>query len=333
MLVDITHSMKGLVMSRILVTGAAGFIGSHVAQLLAKNHKVFALDNLSSTGDWKNLFNSPLGLVGVNDTSILDAHYLSKLVGSWKIDAVVHLAAQPSLQTSWKAADIDAQTNIVGTINLLGLCQRYKVKRFVFASTSAVYAPREDGFYSEDSKVGPQTPYGVSKAAAEHYIRISGIPYVILRLGNVYGPRQVPLGENQLIPRALTHIYQDEPFEIYGDGEQKRDFVYVRDVARAFVDSVRSNVEGTFNIATGDSHSVNSVLKYIYYRTHFAGLGELIGNEDPAWSSYWKHGSAKPKELQKIILSCELAERSLGWIRSTGIHLGIQKTIEAWPKE
>ena len=310
---------------RIFLTGARGFVGQHVLRtLLAQGHSVRHTDLKPHKGPW-----SESSQVDITDLTRLEKIFRN----DQPIDAVIHLAAQPSLQTSWKDAVLDAKVNILGTINLLGLCQRYKVKRFVFASTSAVYAPKTTMPYMEDDLLGPQTPYGVSKVAAEHYVRISGLSYAILRLGNVYGPGQVPLGESILIARALAHIYQGEPFVINGDGEQRRDFVYVRDVARAFADSVKSDVKGTFNIATGDSDSVNYVLRHIYYQTHFAGLGELIGTEDPAWKAYWKYGSAKPGELREVVLSCELAKRDLGWLRSTGIHLGRQKTIEAWPKE
>ena len=307
-------------MSRILVTGGAGFIGSHVALELVKKHNVFPIDDLSSTGNWDNLkFYSRLASVGANTTSILDVQHLSELMKSWKIDTVVHLAAQPSLQESLKNAPFDAQTNIIGTINLLGLCQRYKVKKFIFASTSAVYAPRADGWYSEDDLIGPQNPYGVSKAAAEYYIRISGIPYTILRLGNVYGPRQVPLGENQLIPRALAHIYQGEPFEVYGDGKQIRSFVYVEDVAKAFVKAVEGNARGTFNIAGGVGLAVNVVLKKLW---------RLI-----PYTMYWHHGPPKPGELHCVCLDVGKADYSpLGWKAETSLRSGLAKTVEAWPK-
>jgi len=241
------------------------------------------------------------------------------LMKGWKIDTVVHLAAQPSLQASLKNAPFDAQTNIIGTINLLGLCQRYKVKKFIFASTSAVYAPRADGWYSEDDLIGPQNPYGVSKVAAEYYIRISGIPYTILRLGNVYGPRQVPLGENQLIPRALAHIYQGEPFEVYGDGKQIRSFVYVEDVAKAFVKAVEGNARGTFNIAGGVGLAVNVVLKKLW---------RLI-----PYTMYWHHGPPKPGELHCVCLDVGKADYSpLGWKAETSLRSGLAKTVEAWPK-
>jgi UDP-glucose 4-epimerase len=320
-------------MSRILLTGAAGFIAGHLFEALCEDgHEVWCLDNdwkgypfpfraLSpqSSRDWK---------VDVRDVSDMIECFFSKT----KFDAVIHLAAQPSLQASWKNAPFDAQTNILGTINLLGLCQRYNVKKFIFASTSAVYAPRVDGSYSENCLIGPQNPYGVSKAAAEYYIRISGVPYTILRLGNVYGPRQVPLGENQLIPRALAHIYQGAPFEIYGDGKQIRSFVYVEDVARAFVDALGYPFSGTFNISEGVSHQVNSVLKYIYYLTHFAGIDELLANAEPAWKSFWEYGKSKPGELHCVILDSTLAKVHLEWSARTSLRAGLTKTVRAWPK-
>lgn len=284
---------------KVLVTGSAGFIGKHVIDLLqSKGHILLPLDKKSGT-------------------DILDLNLLDNWFEWQKPEVVIHLAAQPSLQESWRRADYDARVNIIGTINLLGLCQRYKVKRFVFASTSAVYAPSVSGVYNEASPTGPLTPYGVSKLAAENYIRISRIPYTILRLGNVYGSGQKPLGENQLIPRALAHIYQGKPFVINGDGEQKRDFVYVEDVADAFLKAVDFNLSQTFNIGSGTSAPVNLIIKIMTFSTDYEG---------------WKYGPEKPGELRNVQLESKSAAHYLKWQRKTALYSGLIKTIRAWPK-
>lgn len=305
-------------MSRILVTGGCGFIGGHVVDaLLRHNHCVMVIDNLSSGGIKSQPL--PRSDLWFREWDILDLRLMDVIFHNFEPECVVHLAAQPSLQTSWKAADFDAQTNIIGTINLLGLCQRYKVKRFVFASTSAVYAPKTRMPYVENDPIGPQTPYGVSKAAAEYYIQISGLSYAILRLGNVYGPGQVPLGENQLIPRALAHIYQGEPFVINGDGEQRRDFVYVKDVAKAFVQASEQQVSGIYNIACGKSTPIKRIVAALWSLADFP--------KQP------QHGSEKPGELRDVCLYNYLARVVLGWKPMIPLARGLQETLEAWPKE
>lgn len=297
---------------RILVTGGCGFIGSHVVDAIEEKypHRVVVYDNLSTGKCWRT--------IRTVDIDILNLELLDRLFRMHKPNAVIHLAAQPSIQESWKAADRDARVNILGTINLLGLCQKYNVKRFVFASTSAVYSPDYSGVYSEGYPTNPRTPYGVSKLAAEQYIQISGISYAILRLGNVYGPRQVPLGENQLIPRYLSHIFQGTDFVINGDGNQQRDFIYVTDVATAFLKAVESEETGVFNISSGASFSVKGILSMIA-----SMIDGQLG---------WKHGPAKKGELRKVVLDNVLAKHVFNWKPEVSIMEGLKETIAAWPK-
>jgi UDP-glucose 4-epimerase len=146
-------------------------------------------------------------------------------------DAICHQAAQPSLRRSIDDPAHDALVNIVGTINVIQAAKACGA-HVVFASTSAVYDPA-GGAFTEDSPIRPNLPYGIAKATAEQYLQHSGISHTILRYGNVYGPRQIQVGENQLIPHCLAHILDGKPFVINGDGEQTRDFVYVEDIARA----------------------------------------------------------------------------------------------------
>lgn len=294
---------------KVLCTGSLGFIGRHVVStLLSAGHEVRPTDkkpepHMASSGIWVDITNF---------------NQLEMIFQNNKFDAIIHLAAQPSLQTSIENPIHDANVNIIGTLNLLELCKRHEVNRFVFAGTSAVYAPKEDGIYQENDAVGPLAPYGVSKATAERYIQISGLSYAILRLGNVYGPGQEPLGVNQLIPRALAHIYQEKHFVINGDGEQKRDFVYVKDVADAFVKAVESDVDGVFNVANGLSWKVFDVLELVKFHTGF--------------DKKFVHGPEQEGELRNVVLPSHFAYNKLGWKAETSLDDGIAKTVKAWPK-
>jgi UDP-glucose 4-epimerase len=227
---------------RVLVTGGAGFIGSHIVDaLLLRGHEVWVLDNFSS-GHYAN-FDPPGAHVLLKDIVEFGPDDLSPF------DAICHQAAQPSLRRSIDDPAHDALVNIIGTINVIQAAKAYGA-HVVFASTSAVYDPA-GGAFTEDSPIRPNLPYGIAKATAEQYLRHSGISHTILRYGNVYGPRQVQVGENQLIPHCLAHILDGKPFVINGDGEQTRDFVYVEDIARANVLATEGRVNGTFNCASG----------------------------------------------------------------------------------
>jgi UDP-glucose 4-epimerase len=294
---------------KILVTGAHGFIGWHVVHaLLNDGHTVRPIDKKSDSRMWSG------GILA----DILDEKRMDEIFEAFKPQSVIHLAAQPSLQASIQDPANDIKINYLGTINIVNLAKKHDAKRIVFASTSAVYAPHTSGVYSEVSEIGPQTPYGISKYAAEQFIRNSGLSYIILRLGNVYGPRQVPLGENQLIPRALAHVFQNEPFFINGDGNQKRDFVYVSDVVDAFLKAVENKRIGTYNISIGASYSVNEVLAQILKAT-----GKDI---------QFKHGPEKKGELRNVTLINTKAYMRLGWDPKVSLEEGIQLTVEAWPK-
>jgi UDP-glucose 4-epimerase len=294
---------------KIIVTGGTGFVGWHTFHaLLGAGHGVRPIDKkpdpeMPSGGIWADITNY----------SKMNTYF-----GATKPEAVIHLAAQGSLQESLKRPEHDAMVNIIGTLNMLRLSQKYGVKRFVFASTSAVYAPNSSGVYVETSCLGPLSPYGISKMAAEFYIRVFDISHAILRLGNVYGPRQRPLGENQLIPRALAHHFRGERFQINGDGEQKRDFVYVKDVADALVRAVESPLTGVFNIGSGYSISVNTIMDE---------LSAFLGRPEE-----WPRGKAKRGELRNVNLPSHMAYDKFGWKATTTLNKGIKETVKEWAK-
>lgn len=301
---------------RILVTGGAGFIGSHIVDaLLERGHEVAVLDNLSSGGGVNVPHHVELFTCDVmehyGESSVLG------LVEMFRPDAICHQAAQPSLRKSIDDPARDAEVNIIGTINVIEAGRLYNA-HVVFASTSAVYDPA-GGFFSEDSPLLPNLPYGIAKAAAEQYLRHSGLSHTILRYGNVYGPRQVPVGENQLIPHALAHIVDGAPFVINGDGVQSRDWVYVADIARANVRALEGKVQGTYNCGTGDDVAVNTI----------CGLLKELTD----WPGEWQHGPAKAGEARYVALDSKRARGALGWRAATLLHVGLKQTIEAWQQE
>jgi UDP-glucose 4-epimerase len=294
---------------RVLVTGGAGFIGSHIVDaLLLRGHEVWVLDNFSS-GHYAN-FDPPGAHVLLKDIVEFGPDDLSPF------DAICHQAAQPSLRHSIDDSAHDALVNIVGTINVIQAAKAYGA-HVVFASTSAVYDP-VGGAFTEDSLIRPNLPYGIAKATAEQYLRHSGVSHTILRYGNVYGPRQVQVGENQLIPHCLAHILDGKPFVINGDGEQARDFVYVEDIARANVLALESRVNGTFNCGAGLGRDVNTVCQL---------LARIAGRD-----VVFEYGPAKSGEAQRVILDSERAAEGLGWRAETTLVDGLRRTI-AWWKE
>lgn len=228
---------------KILCTGACGFIGSHVVDLFLKEgHKVLCLDDLSS---------------GRRDNLPPKADFFEINIGSWydlvaefvdfEPEVVIHLAAQPSICESFDNPVRDGYINVMGTLNVIRASMKTGVQRLVFSSTSAVYSELFSTLLlSEDFPRLPQSVYGISKLAAESYARLL-MPEnsVVLRLGNVYGPRQIPLGENQVIPRMIRHFEKGDKFFIHGDGLQERDFVYVEDVQKPAFLLLPENLEYT----------------------------------------------------------------------------------------
>jgi UDP-glucose 4-epimerase len=297
---------------RVLVTGGAGFIGSHIVDaLLLRGHDVWAADDLSSG----QKINIPAARLWACDITYGDGFLTT--VETICPDVICHQAAQPSLRRSIDDPAHDALVNIVGTINVLQAAKACGA-HVVFASTSAVYDPA-GGAFTEDSPIRPNLPYGIAKATAEQYLRHSGISHTILRYGNVYGPRQVQVGENQLIPHCLAHILDGQPFVINGDGEQTRDFVYVEDIARANVLVIEGRVQGVFNCGTGRGISVARVC---------GEIAALAGKHTVGFA----HGPANPGEARYVTLDSRRAAGVLGWRAGTTLIDGLREAI-AWWKE
>lgn len=295
---------------KVLVTGAAGFIGSHIVDLLLDaGHEVLCVDDLSS-GRRTNLSAKAMLMV----FSIVEKNTLSGLAMQFKPDVICHQAAQASLRRSLDDAPADATINILGTLNVIEAARKVGA-HIVFASTSAVYDPDGPLPYAESDPIYPNLPYGIAKASAEMYLRWYG-KATILRYGNVYGPRQTPVGENQLVPHVLNYIRHDIPFMINGNGTHTRDLIYVEDVALANLSAMEKKPAGTYNIGTGVRTSVNRVCKIIK---------DLTG-----WQGEFVHGPDKPGEMQHSVLNSNRAGMRLSWQARVELAEGLRRTVEAY---
>ncbi|MDR7240106.1 NAD-dependent epimerase/dehydratase family protein [Neobacillus drentensis] len=243
---------------KVLVTGGAGFIGSHVVDLLIQSgYEPIVVDNLMS-GKRDNVPPN----VRFIDVDI-SSPQLEDIFAKEKPDVVIHLAAQVDVAYSIQNPVEDATQNILGTIRLLTCCHKYNVKKFIFSSSCAVYGEKDDCSIKETFPILPQSFYGISKYTSEMYIQIFNIlhnvPFTILRYANVYGPRQSSKGEGGVISIFFKKVLNGESPFIYGDGEQTRDFVYVKDVALANVLAIEKGTNEIFNIGCNSKTSINEL--------------------------------------------------------------------------
>ena len=305
---------------KVLVTGGAGFIGSHVVdRLLKAGHAVAVVDDLS-TG--RREFVDPRATLHVADVR---SPRLAEVFEAERPDAVIHLAAQAEVRRSVEDPALDAAINIGGTLNLLLCCRQYQVSRVVYASTGgAVYGDTAVLPTPEDHPRTPASPYGISKLVAEHYLACLGALYgvggIALRYANVFGPRQSPMGEAGVVAIFSHRILRREPITINGDGEQTRDYVYVEDVADANLRALeRADVSGPVNIGTGVETSVNALLKR---------LEAAAGGKAEA-----RHGPPKPGEQRRSVLDASQAKRVLGWTPHVTLDDGLGRTLAYFRKE
>lgn len=302
---------------RILVTGGAGFIGSHIVDLLVKKqHDVMIMDDLS-TGCEEWIHDAIIKggkKVNFDMCRIQNWQHIDPLIKGFRPEVICHLAAQPAISTSWSDPILNAEVNELGMLNLILSAKDHGVKRIIFASTSAVYKETNSSM-CEDASKEPKNPYGISKLAAETYLQSMFPSSVVLRLGNVYGPRQMPIGENQVIPRILRHFLYGDDFAIHGDGEQKRDFVFVEDVVAAFLLSIWGK-PGVYNIASGTRTSVNQ-------------LAAMIENNYDAHGYKWSH-TTTPDVRRDVILPFDHAYNDLGWKPRHALEDGLEATCQWW---
>jgi len=302
---------------RILVTGGAGFIGSHVAEkLLELGHQVVVLDDLS-TGSEENI---PDGVEFVKG-DITDRQLVSELMGDTRFDVVNHHAAQMDVRGSVEDPSFDARVNILGTLNLLQSSIKTGVKKFMFASTGgAVYGEQDRFPADEDHPTRPVSPYGISKLACEKYLFYYQVQYglqtVIMRYANIYGPRQNPFGEAGVVAIFSHKLARGEQVTINGDGLQTRDYVYVGDVVAANLLALDSAGSLMFNVGTGIETDVVTLYKH---------LAEAAGSDLPA-----RHGPAKPGEQRRSVISPQLAHESLGWTPKVSLAQGLAITYRSF---
>jgi UDP-glucose 4-epimerase len=298
---------------RILITGGAGFIGSHVADLLVdKGHEVVIVDDLSN-GKEENIHPQ----TSFFPLSILDTK-LPDILRKKKIEAVIHHAAQISVRDSVKDPIHDMEVNIKGSLQLLESCIKNNITKFIFASTGGALYGEQDYFPADEQHpTRPLSPYAIAKLSTEKYLSFyyntHKLPYTSLRYANVYGPRQDPHGEAGVVAIFVQKMLQEKQPVINGDGKQTRDFVYVGDVARANLLALTSDFIGEINIATGIETSINTIFQEIKQR--------LSSNVQEV------HGPPMPGEQLRSVLAVDKARNILGWKPSIPLTEGLKHTV------
>ncbi|TME74412.1 MAG: NAD-dependent epimerase/dehydratase family protein [Chloroflexi bacterium] len=291
---------------KVLITGGAGFIGSHVAdRLLADGHDVVILDDLSTGGVEHLQANARFYQMD------LGSPWIDELFRIERPEAVVHQAAQASVRRSVEDPVFDAGVNVLGSAALLQASVRHGVRRFLFASTGgALYGDADVTPTPEDYPTLPVSPYGAAKLSAEVYLRtfnaLHGLSYAALRYANVYGPRQNPHGEAGVVAIFARRLLSGEKARINGDGRQTRDFVYVGDVAEA-------NARALFNVGTGIETDINTI---------FQTLKRLTGSNQPE-----EHGPPLPGEQRRSVVDARKIEKTLGWQPKTSLDAGLDATV------
>lgn len=301
---------------RILVTGGAGFIGSHIVEAyLAGGHDIAVVDSLWPHGGGRREHVPPdvrFYQMDITDPALEDvfAHERPEVVN--------HQAAQHSVKISTDDPLLDARVNVLGLLNILENCRGFGVRKIIFASSGATYGTPARLPLNEQTPQVPEAPYGITKMAAEHYLRYyraaHGLDYTALRYGNIYGPRQDPNGEAGVIAIFAHRLLTDQPIRIDWDGEQTRDYVYVGDAARASVLALQRGAGQTICLGTGVATSVNDL-----YRR----LVRLIGRETPT-----THAPRRPGDVHDAYFDCARARAVLGWEPAVSMDDGLAATVD-----
>jgi UDP-glucose 4-epimerase len=299
---------------KILVTGGAGFIGSHlVDRLVQEGHQVVVVDDLS-TGKRKNV-NRSVEFYKLD----IQSSRLERVFRNERPTMLMHLAAQMDVRRSVEDPLYDAQVNILGTLNVLEQAVRHGIRKVIFASSGgAIYGEQETFPAPETHPTRPASPYGISKLSGEHYLdyyqKVSGIQYVNLRYANVYGPRQDPHGEAGVVAIFTQKLLNGEQPVINGNGRQTRDFIYVDDVVEANLAVMGKEAQGTYNVGTAQETSINEVFRI------------LAGQINPACKEL--HGPAKKGEQVRSVVDSTKLKRELGWEPRVSLPEGLARTVE-----
>ena len=305
---------------RILVTGGAGFIGSHIVDAyLRLGHTVSIIDNLSSG---REKFINPAAHFYKADIS--DPAAVADIFKREQPEALNHHAAQMEVRRSVSDPKFDAQVNILGLLNLMETGKNYGLKKIIFASSGgAIYGDADILPTPENYPVRPASPYGISKFTCELYLDFYAqtykLPFVALRYGNVYGPRQNPHGEAGVVAIFTRKLLAGETPVINGDGEQARDFVFVTDVVNANVRALERTAKLQVNIGTSQKTTVNTIFHELVKLT-----GSMVGET---------HGPVKPGEQRVSVLKTELAKLKLNWTPQVTLTEGLARTVEYFKNE
>lgn len=293
----------------VLITGGAGFIGSHVVDLLiSKGYSVFVVDNMSS-GSNANL-NSKAKFYNLD----VNSPELENIFRENHIDYVFHFAAQASVSYSTKYPTEDATENILGSINVLKLSKKYNVKKFITSSTAAVYGIPEYLPVDEKHNTVCLSFYGLSKLTMEKYTELFGVDYIIFRFANVYGPRQSAHGEAGVVAIFADKMKNNEELIIDGDGEQTRDFVYVSDIAQICLSAIEKDVKNEIiNVSTSNAISINRLFEIMGGKYNYKKLP--------------KHKEERPGDIKHSILDNKKCKKLFDFVPTTSIEDGLNSLI------
>ena len=309
-----TQEQNQLKSKKILVTGGAGFIGSHIVDRLSPENKVIVLDNLF-TGSLTNLEKSKDRITFING-DIRDKKLVNDIVA--EVEYIFHLAAHVGNIRSLKDPYFDMEVNIQGILNLLEACRNSNIKRLVYSSSGAIFGEAQYLPIDEEHPLNPESPYAVSKLAAEKYCfafhKVYNLPTATVRYFNAYGPRQDTSEYANAVSIFLSRTREGKPLTIFSDGEQTRDFIFIDDIVNANILAATHPAAAgeVFNISTGVVHSINQLVKII---------GEITGREIP-----FSHAAPRAGEVRHSRANIEKASKLLGYSPETDLRQGLLKT-------